>query len=266
MLKNKKNFLFDIDGTLAVDSTLYQGTKEFLTYIERTGGHVFYITNNSTKSRRDYVDKFKQWGIVTYEEQFVTASYATCLHLLQNYPDQSIYVLGTPSLVEEMRRCGIHVVDEVTDAVACVVIGFDTTLRYEKLEIACELLFRKHVDYIGTNPDYCCPTGYGFMPDCGSICQLINCTVGRTPTFIGKPNKEIVRLCMEQVGGTNEDTIVVGDRLYTDIACGINAGVETAVVYTGEATKEDVKTTEYPPTYQYDTIEDLYKAYLSQQG
>ena len=95
MLKEKKIFLFDIDGTLAVDETIYHGTKELLNYIDSIGGQAFYITNNSTKSRSDYVKKFKQWGIRTTEEQFVTASYATALYLKEHYSEKKIFAAGT---------------------------------------------------------------------------------------------------------------------------------------------------------------------------
>lgn len=99
MLGEKKIFLFDIDGTLAVDTTLYDGTKEFLEWIEETGGRCFYITNNSTKSRKDYVEKFKNWGIRTEESQFMTASYAACLYLKKYYEGKRfLYLVHLPLL------------------------------------------------------------------------------------------------------------------------------------------------------------------------
>ena len=133
MLKDKRYFLFDIDGTLAVDETLYDGTKELLDYIEEIGGKSFYITNNSVKSRK------------------------------------------------EVEECGLFVTEQVEPDVACVVAGFDRTLHYGKIETACELLLRTEVDYIGTNPDYRCPTAFGFVPDCGGICEMLKVTVDRTP-------------------------------------------------------------------------------------
>lgn len=260
MLKQKKYFLFDIDGTLAVDETLYEGTKEILNYIESIGGKAFFITNNSTKSRGDYVKKFERWNIKTTKEQFVTASYATCLYLKKQYGDRKLFVLGTPSFLAELKEYGLRVTDRVEEEVACVVVGFDATLCYSKIEAACELLFRPEVDYVGTNPDLRCPTAFGFIPDCGGICAMINHTVERTPYYVGKPNKEIVDLCLKQVKAKPEEAIVVGDRLYTDIACGIHGKVDTAVVFTGEAAKEDMETTPYQATYQFDTILELYHA------
>lgn len=264
MLKQKKYFLFDIDGTLAVDTTLYEGTKDMIRYIESIHGKAFYITNNSTKSRRDYVKKFEKWNIKTTEDQFVTASYATCLYLKRKYGHRKLFVLGTPSFVQELKEYGLTVTELAEEDVACVVVGFDETLRYEKVQVACELLFRPEVDYVGTNPDLRCPTAFGFIPDCGGICEMINCTVDRMPFYVGKPNEIIVDLCLQQVNGKKEEAIVVGDRLYTDIACGINSNVDTAVVFSGEASREDMETAEYQATYQYDTILEFYHAIISE--
>lgn len=259
MLKNKKIFLFDIDGTLAVDSTLYEGSRELLNYIDRIGGHAFYITNNSTKSRKDYIGKFAKWGLETKEEQFVTASYATCVYLKEHYGEKKLFVVGTPSLTEELRDFGLCVTERAEEDVVCVVVGFDQSLRYEKIVDACRLLFHDDIDYVATNPDLRCPTGFGFVPDCGGICEMIRCAVDRSPVYIGKPNAKIVNMCLAVCGGTIEETLVVGDRLYTDIACGINAGAQTAVVYTGEATKEEVAQSRWKPDFAFENILELYR-------
>ena len=266
MLAEKKYFLFDIDGTLAVDDTLYQGSRELISYIEAIGGRAFYITNNSVKSRKDYVEKFRKWGIGTEENQFMTASYAACRYLEKHYRGKTLFVMGTPSFVEEVKSFGLAVTEEPKKEVACVVVGFDRTLRYEKVEAACELLFRQDVDFIATNPDLRCPTAFGFVPDCGGICAMLHAAVKRTPRYIGKPDAEIVALCTEQVTARKEEVLVVGDRLYTDIACGIRAGVETALVYTGEAKEEDLMSTEFVPDYTFETIRQLYQQFRKSRG
>lgn len=261
MLSDKKYFLFDIDGTLAVDDTLYEGSRELIDYIEEIGGRAFYITNNSVKSRKDYVEKFRRWGIETEESQFMTASYATCRYLERHYKDKKLFVMGTASFVEEVKSYGLTVTEQSERDVDGVVVGFDRTLSYEKVEAACKLLFCPEVDFIGTNPDLRCPTAFGFVPDCGGICAMLTATVDRTPHYIGKPNARIVTLCTEQVDAKPEEVLVVGDRLYTDIACGIHAGVETALVYTGEAKKEDLVSTEFMPDYTFENIEKLYQEF-----
>lgn len=260
MLKDKKYFLFDIDGTLAVDDKLYEGSYNLIKYIEEINGRAFYITNNSVKSRKDYMKKFASWGIETDEDQFMTASYATCCYLKENYADKKIFVVGTPSFVEELSSFDLNVAETEMNDINCVVVGFDRTLNYEKIEKACELLMNPMVDYIGTNPDLRCPTGFGFIPDCGAICNMIRAAVDREPYYVGKPNKEIAHMCMRQVNALREEVIVVGDRLYTDIACGINAEVETAVVFTGEAKSEDISNTPYKPDYCFENILDFFMA------
>lgn len=260
-LASKKYFLFDIDGTLAIDDTIYDGSRELLDYIDNIGGKAFYITNNSVKSRKDYIKKFRKWNIFTEEDQFVTASYATCKYLKEHYADKKLLVVGTPSFEEELRSFGLTVTHEAEKDVACVVVGFDRTLVYEKVEEACKALFCSEVDFVGTNPDYRCPTAFGFVPDCGGICEMLRVTTDRTPYYAGKPNAQIVKMCMEQAGARPEEVLVVGDRLYTDIACGINAGVETALVYTGEAKPEDLETTEFMPDYAFENIRELYERF-----
>ena len=262
MLRDKKYFLFDIDGTLALDDTLYEGSKRLLDYIDSIGGRSFYITNNSTKSRRDYVKKFEKWKIRTEEAQFVTASYAACHYLKKHYGEKKLFVMGTPSFEEELRDYGLQITNKAEDNVSCVVIGFDRTLDYGKIETACELLFRSGIDFVATNPDLRCPVSYGFVPDCGGICRMLEAATDRAPYYVGKPDRRLVELCMEQVNASGDQVIVVGDRLYTDIACGIHAGVETALVYTGEAKPEDIEYTEYKPDYTYADIQQLYEAFV----
>ena len=191
----------------------------------------------------------------------MTASYATCKYLKEHYTDEKLLVAGTPSFEEELKSFGLTLTHRAEDDVACVVVGFDRTLVYEKVEEACKALFRPEVDFVGTNPDYRCPTAFGFVPDCGGICEMLKVTTDRTPYYAGKPNAQIVKMCMEQAGAKPEEVLVVGDRLYTDIACGINAKVETALVYTGEAKPEDLAVTEFMPDYAFENIRNLFEAF-----
>lgn len=261
MLQNKKLFLFDIDGTIAVGDTLYDGSAELLDYIRRIGGKAYYITNNSTKSGADYVEKFKRcFGIAATEDQFVTSGFMTIRFLKAHFQDKKIFVLGTASFVAELKKNGFLVTEQPEADIACVLAGYDSELTYEKLVNTCQVLSTTDAPFYATNPDLCCPIDFGFIPDCGAICQMLTASTGRTPLYLGKPAKEVCGLCMELSGFTPEETIVVGDRLYTDIACGINAGVETCVVYTGEATPEEAARSEYQPTYAFANIRQFYEA------
>lgn len=257
-MKNKKLFLFDIDGTLAVEEDLYDGTLALLEHIEKTGGKSCFITNNSTKSTQDYVEKFRRWGIETQPEQFVTAGYMTTRHLKTHYSGKKIFVVGTRSFVTELGRQGIHVTETPDEDTVCVLVAFDNELTYEKTAYASRLLHDRRVDYRATNPDLRCPSKSGFIPDCGAICAMIGATVDREPIYLGKPNKDVVELCLEWSGFSKEETLVVGDRLYTDIACGIEAGVDTCAVLTGETTRDEIAGSRWKPTLVLDTIRELY--------
>ncbi len=260
-LHNKKLFLFDIDGTIAIGNTLYEGSLELLSYIDSIGGKSYYITNNSTKSGSDYVKKFRDcFGLETTEDLFITSGYMTIRFLCENFADKKIYCLGTHSFVDELRKNGLSVTEKNEPDIACVLVGFDNELTYKKLEIACEILSTIDVPFFATNPDLCCPVPFGFVPDCGSICQMITNSTGKTPVYLGKPNAEVVEFCRKAAGFAKEETLVLGDRLYTDIACGINADVDTCVLFTGEAKKEDLEHTPYMPTYQFDTVKELLEA------
>ena len=260
-LKKKKLFLFDIDGTLAVGNTLYEGSADLISYIDSIGGKAYYITNNSTKSGFDYVTKFHDaFQLETTEDQFVTSGYMTIRFLKEKFAEKKIFVLGTASFVAELRKNNLCVTEVCEPGIDCVVVAYDSELNYNKLTEVSKVLFTMDVPFYATNPDLRCPIDFGFIPDCGAICDMITQTTGRTPTYLGKPSKEVVELCLSLSGFTREETLVVGDRLYTDIARGINGGVDTCVVFTGEATPEDIKTTPYVPTYAFDTIKELLDA------
>lgn len=257
-LKKKKLFLFDIDGTLAVGDTLYEGSADLLAYIDSIGGKTYYITNNSTKSASDYVKKFRDaFGLETFEEQFITSGYMTIRFLKQNFRDKKIFVLGTASFVSELKKNGLQVTETAENDIYCVVAAYDNELNYEKLVQVSRVLQTTDVPFYATNPDLRCPIDFGFIPDCGAICDMITQTTNKKPVYLGKPSREVVELCLELSGFTREETLVVGDRLYTDIACGINGGVDTCVVFTGEAQPADMRDTPYPADYQFNNIKEL---------
>ena len=164
-------------------------------------------------------------------------------------------MVGAPYLEAAFRQRGILLKREDGDY---VVLGFDTTLTYEKLVIACDLV-RAGKPIYGVNPDLNCPTETGFIPDCGAICNMITATTDKKPVYLGKPSRTIVDLCLTQSGFSREETLVVGDRLYTDIACGINGEVDTCVVFTGEARPEDMEDTPFPADYAFENIKGLLK-------
>lgn len=254
-LKNKKLFLLDMDGTIYLDNDLFDGTLDFLEYVKNSGGRYVFVTNNSSKSVDKYVEKLANLGISSSAEEFLTSTDATALYLKKkNY--KKIYAFGTQSFKEQLKKSGLPITEVLEDGIDCLCMGFDTELTFKKLEDAC-ILLNRGVDYIATNPDWVCPTWYGYVPDCGSVASMLFNATKRSPKFIGKPEPEMVYLAMEKYGASKEETVVIGDRLYTDIACGVNAGIDSVFVLSGEGTEDDLKTSETKPAYVHKNIREI---------
>lgn len=236
-LKDIKLYLFDMDGTLYLGNRLYPFTKELLATLRKAGKEYRFVTNNSSKSVEDYIKKLEKMGIMAEYEDFVTSSQATAFYLLKHHKNQRLFVCGTQSLKKELSQSGF-VITENPDEVDCIVMGFDTELTFQKLEVISRLLCTRDIPYIATNGDYVCPTEFGSVPDCGSVCDMLFNATGKRPLVIGKPATLIPQLAMERVGCTPEETAMVGDRLYTDIQCGINAGLLSVLVLSGETTED----------------------------
>lgn len=265
MLSEKKLFLFDIDGTVALGDSLLPRAAEFFREIQERGGQFVFITNNSTKSIADYIKKFRRMGVSTDPRNFVTASTASARWLMQNAAGKMIYVLGTDSLIQELRGHGIRITTDPNDPdIAFVLAAYDSELTYRKLTDTCRILQTRPVTFLATNPDLVCPVPFGYVPDCGSICQMITNATGQVPHYIGKPSTDMVDIALRDNVFSKEETLVVGDRLYTDIACGNAAGVETALVLTGEAKRTNPQIHTYPPTYIFDSIKELEQAWMNE--
>ena len=238
LLKSMKLFLFDMDGTLYLGNRLYPFTEELLQTIKAQGGKYLFMTNNSSRSVNDYVKKLEKLGIPATREEFMTSSQATAYYLHKHHEGQTLYVCGTESLKEELRMEGFPVTTDLSK-VECVVMGFDTELTFQKLhDVSYLLLTRPGLPYIATNPDLVCPTEFGAVPDCGSVCIGIRNATGRVPTVIGKPSPLMPQLAMERLGIGPAQTCVVGDRIYTDVKSGLNAGITGILVLSGETTPQ----------------------------
>ena len=247
ILKNMELYLFDMDGTLYLGDRLYDFTIELLQTIRSCGGRYLFMTNNSSKSVEDYIKKLAKLGIEATREDFITSSQATAYYLHKHHEGQKLYVCGTESLKEELRREGFTVTTDL-EQVECVVMGFDTELTFQKLhDVSYLLLTRKDLPYIATNPDLVCPTEFGSVPDCGSVCIGIKNATGREPVVIGKPSPLMPELAMERLGTPKEKTCVVGDRIYTDVKSGLNAGITGILVLSGETTREILAQSEDKP-------------------
>ena len=247
-LTEKRLFLLDMDGTLYLDDDLFPGTIPFLRRIREKGGRYLFLTNNSSRGADSYVEKLRRLGIESVPEDFLTSVDALILFLRKgDYQGKPLYVAGTESFRRQLRSAGFSVTSDREEA-EVLICGFDTELTFQKLEDACILLERGAV-WLATNPDWVCPTWYGSVPDCGSVCEMLFRATGRRPYVIGKPRPDMARLAMAHGGFSAEETVLLGDRLYTDIACGVNAGIDTVLVLSGETKEADLAGSAVQPTF-----------------
>lgn len=257
-IKNKRLFLLDMDGTIYEGARLFPYVNEFLEHIENEGGRYIFITNNSSRSVKDYVIKLSKMGVKVTEDNFFTSSQATALYLSEHHKNKKIYCMGTRSMIAEMEKMGVSVTDSTEDA-ECIVVGYDTELTYQKLiDVSFLLQTKKDIPYIATNPDRGCPTEFGLVPDCFAICEAINYAAKRRPVYIGKPDRFMIEYAVKMSGFSAAEAVVIGDRLYTDIASGVNAGVDTVCVLSGESTLEDIEESDIKPTYIFNDIKEIY--------
>lgn len=231
-LRACRGFLLDMDGTIYVDEKLVPGALEFIRHLDATGRRYLFVTNNSSARAADYQARLARLGIEVPRAQVMTSGDATIGHLLACTPHRSAYVVGTPGLVEEFAAAGIDT--EAADP-DCVVVGFDRTLTFAKLERACTLLFAGK-PYFATHPDRTCITARGLIPDIAAIIAACEAVTGRTPKVIGKPEREIVDAALRVLGTAAEDTAMVGDQLDTDMTMAGRAGLCAVLVMSGETT------------------------------
>ena len=259
-LKEKKLFLLDMDGTIYLDQTLFPGTAPFLNAVRASGGRYLFLTNNSSKSVDAYIDKLSGMGVPAVREDFLTSVDALIADLNKRSPFRKCSAFGTRTFRRQQEGAGISVTDHLEDGVDCLIAAFDTELTFQKLEDAC-ILLNRGVEFIATNPDWVCPTWYGSVPDCGSMCEMLFRATGRRPRVIGKPQPAMALLALERTGFDPGQAVMVGDRLYTDVASGVNAGIDTAFVLSGEGTLADLDSSDVKPTWVFDDIGALHRAW-----
>ena len=228
-----KCFLLDMDGTFYLGDRLIEGSLEFIDRVRATGRDFMFLTNNSSHNASFYVEKLARMGLSIDRSRVMTSGEATCEVLRARYPGRRAFLLGNEYLAEEFREAGIPV-DDADPQI--VVIGFDTTLTYRKMQAVCDFV-RAGLPYIATHPDFNCPTETGFMPDIGAIMAFIEASAGRRPDLIvGKPNTGIVEAVLRRTGLRVDELAMVGDRLYTDIETGLRSGMLSILVMSGETT------------------------------
>ncbi len=260
-LTELRYFLLDMDGTIYLGPNPIPGAPEFIRFLRDSGRRYLFFTNNPSGDARQYSDKLSRMGIEATPDDILTAGEATARYLISDTDYRRVYVLGTPSFENELRCAGLELVDKEPDA---VILAFDKTLTYEKLEKAC-LWLRDGAPYIATNPDAVCPTEYGYIPDCGAMAALLETATGRTPKYIGKPNAEMARMGMAKIDAHPSATAMVGDRIYTDMEMAHRARIQSILVLSGESTRDDLQGLAQQPTHIFDSVCTL-QAALQQCG
>lgn len=253
LLRRTELFVLDMDGTFYLGDRILPGAADFLRAVSDAGKQYLFFTNNSSRSPRDYMAKLANMGCPITREQIMTSGDVTIRYLLTHYAGKTVYLVGTPPLVESFRQAGIPLVEENPDI---VVVGFDTTLTYQKLSNACTFI-RQGSLFLATHLDINCPTETGFIPDCGSFCAAISLSTGCHPRYLGKPFAETVDMILNKTGIPRDRIAFVGDRLYTDVATGVKNGATGILVLTGETRPEDVPSSEVQPDAVFDSLGEM---------
>ena len=253
-LKNIELFLLDIDGTIYLDDDVFDGAIEFIEKIKKENKKFIFLTNNSSKSKEVYLEKLNRLVFICNEENIFTSGMAMGIYLNKNYKGKKVYLMGTSALKSDLEHYGVNLVEENPDI---VVAGFDRELTTFKLERACKFLDDGAI-FLATNPDLVCPiANKRYVPDCGSMCIMIENATKRKPLYIGKPNPYMIDLLKEKYNIPNDKICVIGDRVYTDIASGVNAKVKTICVLSGESTMDTINNSDIKPDYIFDSVKDL---------
>lgn len=255
-VKKPSALILDMDGTFFLGDALLPGALELLDWLNLVGLKFTFLTNNTSKSKSAYVSKLTRLGVRPGDARIYTAGDATISHLNCFYPNQSVFLVGTQSLRSSFSEAGVELVQQDPDV---LVLSYDTELTYQKLVDFCSFL-RQGLPYIATHPDLNCPSPEGPLPDIGAFMALIETSTGRRPDLVlGKPNPGIVRELARNWGVEVSEMLMVGDRLYTDIALGQTAGVQTALVLSGETKRSDLPGSPFKPDLIFEDLGGLLK-------
>jgi NagD protein len=245
-------YLLDMDGTLYLEDKALEGALELLSFFEDCKIPYCLVTNNSSCSVSTYISRLGAMGFSVPQDQILTSGLAA-IHYLQSSFLERVFLLGTSSLEEEFLDSGLVLDDKDPQA---VVLSFDKSLTYSKLETAHRLILQG-LPYVATHPDLVCPTLNGSIPDCGSFIALLKASTGREPVIAGKPYPILAKAASTLLKRETGRMMMIGDRLYTDMEMGVRCGVQTGLVLTGEATLKSLEESSYIPTRIFKGVFEL---------
>ena len=244
-VRKKKAFIIDMDGVIYHGNVLLKGAVEFVEYLEREGKRYLFLTNSSERSPLELSQKLERLGIKVAPDHFYTSALATASFLASQKPGGSAFVIGAPGLIQALYDAGFTMNNVNPDY---VVVGESRGYSLEALEMAVSLVL-KGARLIGTNPDISGPTEHGIVPACGSLVAPIELAAQKKAYFIGKPNPLMMRHGLRRLNSRREDTVIIGDRMDTDIVAGVESEIETVLVLSGVTKIEDISGFPYHPTH-----------------
>ncbi|WP_456276565.1 HAD-IIA family hydrolase [Bacillus sp. AK128] len=241
--------IFDLDGTIYVGNQALPGAIESIKMLRSMNKRIFFFSNTSIRTRQEVIEHLSTIGIAVDLNEVITAAYLSAKYLQKYAPDSNVYVIGNDAVKSELNEHGINVIDHAQKA-SHVLVGLDKFFTYEKLNNAARAV-RNGATLIGINPDPYCPVeDQKTIPDTGALLKAIECASEVSSSIIiGKPSLFFVEQLVEHLGITEEECLMVGDRIETDILFGNDANMKTLLVLTGVAREEDVETSTIKPTY-----------------
>lgn len=248
-----KYFIIDMDGTFYLDGNIIEGSLDFINKLKASGRDFYFFTNNSSNNVEVCRAKLEKMGFPVDEKRVIISSHVAADYLNRNYKGKKVFLLGNERLTADMAKAGIKLVDSDPDI---VLLGFDTTLTYQKMWDAVKYIDKGAI-YIATHPDMNCPTADGYMPDAGSMIELFAASTGKRPQVLGKPMTATVEYITEMLECKAEELCFIGDRLATDIAIGANHSIPCVLVYSGVTSPEEYEKSDIKATLAVDNLKAL---------
>lgn len=252
-LKSKRGFICDMDGVIYHGSRLLEGSKGFVDWLKSEGKQFLFLTNSSARSPRELHQKLMHMGIEVGEDHFITSGMATAHFIASQCPGGRVFAIGDSGLYQALYEAGLSIDESRPDY---VVVGETRSYSYEKIETAI-LLVLAGAKLIGTNPDLTGPTERGIGPACRALIAPIEMATGRQAYFIGKPNPLIMRHARDILGCHRNETVIIGDRMDTDIVAGIESGIDTVLVLSGITKETDLDRYPYKPHYILQDVSEI---------
>jgi HAD superfamily hydrolase (TIGR01450 family) len=251
--RNKKIVFLDLDGTVYIGNALLPRAKDFLDCLSKKNIFTYFLSNNSSRSKRDYVKKLANLGISSNEDRIILSTDGVIEYLLEKRA-KKVYIVGTESMKEMFLQAGLEVDSPMPQY---IVLGYDTELTYEKLKKAA-LFIQKGIRLIATHPDLVCPSPEGFIPDTGSMLALLEKATRKKPIKIfGKPNPEMVAHIMKKHDVLSQEVVMIGDRIYTDMELARNIPCDFVLVLSGETKRKDISNLKEQPFLVVENIGSL---------